>query len=832
MNTTNLKVIFRSINKQKLPNILSIIVLTAGLASFMLIFFYIRYEKGFDRSWSDADRIYRVTLNKTLPNGTVSKTASNYSALGWVLDDEIPGVEYSTSLWEDKIMAFTPENYMADPHFFWGDSSFFKVFDLRFVAGDAQNPFPTVQSMVISESAAKQLFGNGNALGKHFKVNEGWEFIVSGVFADIPDNSHLKVDIMGTCDQLFYYMGHFDNATSSLRPDDSGKSSLPNPSQTWLWSNPEAFTYVKLKKGASLANVTSGFGNIYNKYTAHLLAEQQKSEFVMQPVSSIHTGPILERDLSTTMDSKTIAALWVVAILALLMSWIIFINFQITQSVERAKEMGLKKIAGARSSDLSMQIIQHSVIINLVSVILAFGIFFVLRKSLSNYLGLQHLIPVETTSLLLFISVSLFGSILCGLYPALVLIPRPANLLLSKNFVQRNDGFGLRRALIVFQFAASIGLLIATTVIVNQVSFMKNKDIGLSINQTVYSYTPMSAIKKAGAADKLKVFMEEVNRLSNVKSSTLTSSIPGKAINFHSNRVFPSNAPEKVGPNYGILTVESHFNQVYQPKLLAGRLFTEEDNPEVKLLVINNEACHQLGFGSPNAAIGAFVDVSATDFAENKSVKYQVCGVVENFHQESPRKTIEPLLIINDLHWKYDVGYISIAFEKQAGSNIIAALKEKWNRFYPSDPFDFRFTEETYQLQMKADEKLAGLFSGYTILSVLLSAFGLLGLALNTTRKRTKEIGVRKVNGARISEVMILLNKDFVKWVAIAFVIAVPVAYYAMNKWLESFAYKTDLSWWIFVLAGMLALGIALITVSWQSWKAATRNPVEALRYE
>ena len=311
MNTTNLKIIFRSINKQKLPNILSIIVLTAGLASFMLIFFYIRYEKGFDRSWSDADRIYRVTLNKTLPNGTVSKTASNYSALGWVLDDEIPGVEYSTSLWEDKIMAFTPENYMADPHFFWGDSSFFKVFDLRFVAGDAQNPFPTVQSMVISESAAKQLFGNGNALGKHFKVNEGWEFIVSGVFADIPDNSHLKVDIMGTCDQLFYYMGHFDNATSSLRPDDSGKSSLPNPSQTWLWSNPEAFTYVKLKKGASLANVTSGFGNIYNKYTAHLLAEQQKSEFVMQPVSSIHTGPILERDLSTTMDSKTIAALWV-----------------------------------------------------------------------------------------------------------------------------------------------------------------------------------------------------------------------------------------------------------------------------------------------------------------------------------------------------------------------------------------------------------------------------------------------------------------------------------------------------------------------------------------
>jgi putative ABC transport system permease protein len=832
MNLIDSKIILRNIRKHKLSNLSSVFVLTVGFASFMLIFFYIKYQKSFDQSWTGSDQIYRVNLYKTLPNGTISKTASNYSALGWVLDDEIPGIEYSTSLWEDKIMAFTPENYIDDPHFFWGDANFFKIFNLPFVEGDAKNPFPTVQSMVISESAARKLFGNENALGKHFKVNEGWEFIVSGVFADIPDNSHLKVDVMGTFDQLFYYMGHFDNVTSSLRPDKSTKSSLPNPSQSWLWNNPEAYTYIKLKEGASATNVISGFRNIYQKYTAHLLASQQKSEFVMQPLSAIHTGAVLDRDLAATMDNKTIGALWVVAILALLMSWIIFINFHITQSIERAKEIGMKKIVGAKSSDLSIQIVLQSVIINFVSLFFAMVVFFILRKPLSNYLGLQYLLPIDLSSMAVFIFVSLMGAILCGLYPSLVLVNRHASFLLSKNFIQRNDGFSIRRALIVFQFAASTGLLIATLVMVRQVSFMKNKDIGLSISQTAYSYTPMSMIKKEGAADKMKAFLEEVNRLPHVTGSTLTSSIPGKAINFHSSRVYPSGEPDKAGPEYGILTVESHFDQVYKPGLLAGRMFSREDNPEVKLAVINSEACRLLGFNSPASAVDNYIDVISDDFGKNKSPKYQICGVVENFHQESPRKGIEPLLIFNELRWKYDVGYISIAFDKNAGSSVFSEIKDKWSRFFPADPYNFKFTEDTYLLQMKADEKLAGLFSIYTILSVVLASIGLFGLASNNTRKRVKEIGIRKINGAQISEIVVLLNKDFAIWVVVAFAIAAPLTAFAMHIWLENFAYKINLSWWLFALAGTLSLGIAMLTVSWQSWNAACQNPVESLRNE
>lgn len=832
MNATNLKIIFRGIKKQKLPNLLSILVLTAGAVSFILIFFYIRYEKSFDQSWTDADQIYRINLNQTMPDGTVSKTATNYQALGWVLTDEIPGIAYSTSLWEDKVMIYTPEEHFITTNFYWGDASFFKVFGVKFLYGDAQNPYPTIQSIVISQTTSRILFGTENSIGKHLKINEGWEFNVSGVFEDLPKNAHIKLDMLGTCTQLFYYLGHYDNATSKLKTESGGTASLPSPSGSWLWQNPDAHTYIKIKKGVTLSSIIAGFDGIYNKYTSHLLAVGQKSEFVLQPVSSIHIGQPLKREISTTIDSRTMKALWIVAILALVMSWIIFINFQITLSMDRAKEIGLKKMAGAKPYDLSIQIVLQSLLINLVSLAISIGLFFFLRKPLSQYLELYQILPVKPGSLFLFIALFLLGSILIGLYPALMLIPRKAYLLMSKNFVQKNDGLKLRRALTTFQFVASIGLLIATSVIIKQVSFMKNKDIGLNISHTMYSYIPLSDLKKPGCTERLKSFMDEINRMPEVESSSVSSSIPGKAIDMHANNIYPIENPDKAGINYGILTVSHNFGETYKPRMLAGRFYKQEDPEGSKVLVINHEACTKLGFNSPDEAIGRFVNVDIHDFLEINNTNYQICGVVEDFHQESPRKIVEPLLMINNMKWKYDIGYISIAYSQQASNSTITAVKEKWNSFFPAEPFNFQYTDDNYQLQMKYDERLAGLFAGYTVLSILLAVLGLFGLTANVTRKRVKEIGIRKVNGARTSEILVLLNRDFMMGVILAFAIAAPIAFFAMQKWLQNFAYKTNLSWWIFGLAGFLAMAIAFITISWQSWTAATRNPVEALRYE
>src|ERR1035437_8069345 len=708
MNITNLKIMIRSVQKQKLTSALSILVLTLGMTSFMLIFFFIRYDKSYDESWNESNRIYRVALEKTLANGNKTTSATNYTALNKVVVNEIPGIECATGLWKDVVTAYTTDNFLQNVNFFWGDDSFFKVFNQPFIAGNPDNPFPGIQSAVISESAALRLFGQKNPLNKHFKLNEGWEFIVAGVFVDLPENSHLRIDILISSKSLSYYVRHFDNKTSTLRLNDVANIYEPDPSSEWLWKNADKYTYIRLKSNADLASVLRNFKIINEKYLRNSTASGEKSKFILQPVASIHAESNLNNELSPNSDPKTITALYVIAILVLLMSWIIFINFRITQSLERAKEAGMRKVVGATPVNLLSQIVLESVIFNGLAMLLAFGIFFLLRIQLSNYLELNNLIPVKPIYFLEFLAIFAIGAILSGIYPAYILVTKKAQQLISKKFIQFNGGmFNLRRSLIVFQFAASIGLLISTMLIVRQVAFMRNIDTGLSIAQTAYSFTPMSMIQKEGATQKLIAFMEEINRLPGIKASTVSSCVPGKEINFHSNTIYPSGKSEKKGDNFGIQCIDYQFQKVYNPKILAGRMFRRDDRTGGTQIVINREACKTLGFDSPEVALGKFVQVSLNDYLSIPETPYQICGIIEDFHQESPRKKIEPLLFINDYRWKYDVGFISISLNpnERGYKQVLAQLKDKWKAFYPIDPFELKFTNETYQLQLKSDRK-------------------------------------------------------------------------------------------------------------------------------
>ena len=446
---------------------------------------------------------------------------------------------------------------------------------------------------------------------------------------------------------------------------------------------------------------------------------------------------------------------------------------------------------------------------------------------------MHNLIPLKGAPLLQFVGVFISGSLLSSIYPAYILISKREQHLLVDKFIHGNDGFKLRRLLIVFQYSASIGLMITTFVILRQVWFMKNIDVGLNLSQTAFSYTPMSMIKKEGATQKLITFLEETGRIPGVISATVSSWVPGQEITFHSNTIYPSGSPDKSGDNFGILTIDHHFQDVFKPKILAGQMFTNEDKSGAPLVVINREACKKLGFESPEAALGKFVQIRVNDYLNIPEAPFLVRGVIEDFHQESPRKKIEPCLLIKNYQWKYEVGFVSLRLEASGkDQGIIKQFREQWESFYPGDPFSFQDTSETYQFHMRNDEKLAVLSIIYTIISIVLAALGLYGLAANSARKRTKEIGLRKINGARASEIVLLLNRDYIKWVVISFLIAAPFAWYAMKRWLANFAYRTELSWWLFLIAGILAILIALITVSWQSWRAASMNPIESLRYE
>lgn len=679
MNNTILKISLRLLIIKKLSSLLSLIVLTFGMASFMLIFFFIHYEKSYDESWTDSQQIYRIALEKSQSNGNITTTATNYGGLCRVIADEIPGVDYTTGFQRDIVTAYTTEHFIKDADFFWCDTSFFKLFDRPFLSGNHENPFPGLQSAVISETAALQLFGRTDPLNERFKLNEGWEFIVSGVFKDIPENSHLKIDILITRRSLRYFIDNFDNSSSTLKMGYASRSTESSPSARWLWENPNVYTYIRLKKNADTELIKRAFSKICEKYTPHLVAIGQKSKFILQPVQSIHLDSHFNSELSLNSDRKTITALYIIAMLALAMSWIIFINFQITQSMERAKEIGLKKIAGATEYNILSQIVLQSVIINCIAIILALVLSFLLRPHLSEYLQLNGQIPVKPGSVLQFIIVFIIGAILSSIYPAYILISKRPQQLLSEKFVQDNDGFSLRRSLIIIQFAASIGLMITTTVIIRQVLFMKNKEIGISVNETAYSYTPMSMIKKEGANQKLITFIEDLNGIPGILSATISSCVPGKEINFHSNTIYPSGKPEMKGDNFGILNTDSHFQEVFNPKILAGRMFTLEDKPGGTQLVINQEACKKFGFDSPETAIGKYVMVRVNDYLNIPETPYLVCGVIENFHQESPHENIEPMLLIKDYRWKYEVGFVTVRLKNTGNDQeILGRMKDKW----------------------------------------------------------------------------------------------------------------------------------------------------------
>jgi putative ABC transport system permease protein len=340
-------------------------------------------------------------------------------------------------------------------------------------------------------------------------------------------------------------------------------------------------------------------------------------------------------------------------------------------------------------------------------------------------------------------------------------------------------------------------------------------------------------IKKEGATQKLITFLEETSKIPGVISATVSSCVPGQEINFHSNTIIPLGSPDKNGDNFGIMTIDHHFQDVFDPKILAGLMFTNEDKPGSPKVVINREASKKLGFDSPGVAIGKFVRIRVNDYLSVPEAPFLVIGVIEDFHQESPRKKIEPCLLIRNYQWKYEVGFISLRFGASGiNKEIINQVRKKWESFYPEDPFSLQYTSDIYHFQVRNDEKLAVMSMLYAIISIVLAAMGLYGLAANSSRKRVKEIGIRKINGAGIFEIVLLLNRDYLKWIAISFFVAAPLAWYAMNRWLGNFAYKTELSWWIFIIAGLLAMLIAIVTVTMQSWKAASMNAVDTLRYE
>ena len=652
------------------------------------------------------------------------------------------------------------------------DEGLFSILPIEFVLGNPKGIFGDKKNVVITESLSKRIFGTENPVGKNLNISYREDVQVVAVIKDFPEKSTLSGDLI---------------CSTNLKIRHSG-SCINNKCTDFYKS------LVLLKPGVSAETVSGKLTPLMPRFH-----EKDINEYSLIPYKNVYFDTSLSHDDLTHANIKLVRLLGWLTFVLLLLSVFNYINLSVAHNANRLKELGIKQTLGARNLNVFIQFIGEAFFTTLAASFAALLIAWLIQPLFVKLFGkgFPGFSIISSPGLILACLATLAGiAIISAAYPAWVATKVQAKDLLQKKGYTKAGGFDLRKSLNIIQFAASIVILVSLMVITRQVKYAKNLDFGFSTEQLIKIPVHWKA------ADKIDVLKERLNSIPGVESSCFTHGTPGG--------IYSYNQTDELGKVSNISSDYS-FVGTFGLKIISGRNFYESDKNNVCL--INKTAMQQAGWKS---------------FEGKNMFGFEVVGLLDDFHYESLYNKIGALMITN----ARDVSHFNVRIRPQNLAQTLQEVEKGFKEVLPDYGFSFQFYDDYLDSMYQQEEKRADSIRVIAIIAILISCVGLIGLVEFSTKRRIKEIGIRKVNGARISEVMTMLNKDFVRWVAIAFVIATPIAYYAMNKWLESFAYKTDLSWWIFAFAGLLALGIALLTVSWQSWRAATRNPVEALRYE
>jgi putative ABC transport system permease protein len=775
--------------------------LIIALSVFIVIFQVTSFELSFDKFHPGYRNIYRVQNTRIYKN-LIDDSAGCPPATGPTIKNEIPEIEDFTRLkpLSNSVITILKQGENSNyPHnnLFYADNSFFNIFFSDFLQGNPTEALSQTGMAVVSKSFALKYFGTENILGEHFTCNsaEGHsEYTVTGIIEDWPKNSYLNFDCL-----------------LSYRTLENQNSDAING---WGWNSFN--TFVRLNPNASMASVEKQLKNIVSKY--HLSDEEMTREFKLQPIESLHLNSNLRHEIGRRSNLSSIFTLGLIAIFILLIAWVNYINIATSQTKKQLLSIHIKKVLGSTKNLLFIDSVFNGLVLNTIAIAMSFLLIGILHPVLNNFFDIK----IDTqgwSNSLIIIAISYIISIFSGIIPALTL-SQSSELIKAKTTKNYGKSLSLRNGLVVFQFVVSILFIITTTLIMKQINFLDKKQDELALENII---TIKSLTNDESFIQSQKAFINEALQIPGINKISTSSSVPGGNYSNVIGGIRPINVSADKGIKCHFIDINENYFDIFNIPVVAGRNFYSEGKNSPQAVLINQKAARMLGFENPSECIHQELILGEAD-----NEKRMVIGVVEDFNHHSLEEPIQPTMF----HYQPNGSFISIKYGQALESTIVGLCTDVWNKTCPAQPFDFSFNDQYYAAQYSKYILFSRLVSTFSILIMLISVIGLYALAKFAIGNKIKEIGIRKVNGAKISEILTMLNKDFVKWVAIAFVIATPIAYFAMNKWLENFAYKTDLSWWIFALAGLLALGIALLTVSWQSWRAATRNPVEALRYE
>ncbi len=791
------KIVIRNITRHKTFTFLNISGLAIGIAVASLIMLYVKFEWEYDKSYPNTDSIYRVIQRQ--PGNIFMGTdyfGVTQEPLGRTLQLEFPEVNnYVTmSSWKDVVINIDRKKNYEEDILYATAPNLFNMFSFEFIQGNPENALSQQNTVILSENDAKKFFGNDNPVGKTITVRENETWTVTGVFKSMPANSQFA---------------NYGIITSF----ETYASTLNNREQTFAWGNNSWCTYVQLKNGINPEFTQTKLPYIIKKYVNSATGSKKVREYYLQSLKDTHLYNKANFALNENGDIKIVLVLIAMAFIIITIASINYMNLSTARASLRAREVGVRKVIGANKIQLITQFVSDSIVYSIVAGIFALILDLLFLPSFNQLVGIKFSSTAlfQPSFLIGFLVITLLVGLLSGAYPAFVLSNyQPAQVIKGDNAKGKHSA--LRRILVVTQFAASIALIACTFIILSQMNYIRNKDMGYNRENII-----VLPLKDASVVKQLELMKNDLNRHSSIVEVTASSHLP---ININ------SSTHVKISGETGEIDVQSYqmygdynFLPTFGISIVDGRNFSKSvATDSANAVLINQSLARSLGLKD---AVGKTLNINGD--------KYNVIGIIKDFNMHSLHQKILPLFIRMHEPW---LQYLSIKTKSQDLPATIDYIKSVWNRYAEQRAFDYSFLDSDFNSLYKREERFAEIVSYSSGLAIFIACLGLLGLASFIVEQKRKEIGIRKVLGASVSDVVGTLSKQFLKLVFYANIIAVPAAYYFMTNWLQDFAYRINISWWIFVLSGGMALLIALITVSSQTIKAALSNPVKSIRYE
>ena len=797
-----LVIAFRNLYKTRLYSSINIIGLSVGMAICIMILGYINFQLSYDKFHENSDRIYRIRYERYSEDGESVRFASCAPPVGLRIRTLFPEVENVTRIFRFPTSISYNEKKFIEEKVFFAEKEFFEIFDFNIIEGNAVKSLSSPNTAFISQSTAKKYFGDENPIGKSLRVDQTTEFEVTGIFVDVPLNSHIKFDIVFPWENLLQLVGRdYDEA----------------------WGHSGAYTYVLIKENTSLSKFQEKLDEVAEKEFGEILKEYKLSmKLPIQPLTEIHLNSHFQQEFEANGDKTTINLLMIVAVFIIVIAWVNYVNLSTARSLTRAKEVGLRKVVGASKTQLMSQFLIEVIIINSIAILLSLFLVEFFQPIFFKLTGVSFVINIWESRILWIALVAMFfvGIFLSGLYPITILSSfSPINVLRGK-LGSKPKGVNLRKILVVFQFSMALVLATCTFAVYKQVNYMRKLDLGFSMDQVLAVRGPR--VKNENFVSNTNSFRQEILRVPIVSKMCILTEVPGRQIYWDAGGIHPVGSDES--KNYQIVGIDYEFVDLFETKIIEGRNFSKDFPSDTLALILNETAVKWMGFASAKECIGKQVDYWETI--------YTIVGVMKDFHQQSPKFAFEPHIYRLMPFGRGNRSMFAFKLEANDPQITIKKIQQLYDYLFPGNPFEYFFINDYYDQQYKDDLVLGKVFGLFSILAIIVTSLGVLGLFSFMVSQRTKEISIRIVLGANPPRVLFLFAKEFLNLIIISFFITVPICFFSISYWLRSFSERMQLSFWLFILPLIILLAVAALTISSLVIKAALANPAENLKYE